>query len=548
MTAPGPSFPQFRPQGEAALLVYLGREIDPALNAQVRALARSLEGRAPAGVREVTAAYCALQVQFDPLALDHQEVQAWVEEAGQGLPPDPPTAGRRVDIPVVYGGPHGPDLEFVASQAGLSPGQVIARHAGRDHLCYLVGFTPGFPYLGGLDPRLQAPRLDTPRLGLPPGAVGVAGDQTGIYPLGGPGGWRLLGRSPLLVYDPRRDPPCLIQAGDLVRFQPVPAADFPPAPQGALEFEEAGLPVWRVLAPGGHTTVQDLGRWGHQGLGVPVSGALDQLSLQAANALVGNSPGAAALEMTLLGPKLLALADTAFAVCGADLGARLDGRPLALGTRIQARPGQLLEFGRPAGGSRAVLALAGGLAARTLLGSRSTYLLGCLGAPLAQGQVLRVQAPLQAERTPTRVPESSAKPGGVLTLRAVPGPNQEFFSRQGLAAFFSQEYRLSNRADRRAARLEGPPVELRPGGPTSIVSEPNAPGVVQVPPDGAPLILLREQTVGGYAKIATVIGPDLDLLARALPGYRLRFKAVGAAEAVAEARRLGRRLERLRLG
>jgi KipI family sensor histidine kinase inhibitor len=527
----------FRPQGEAALLAYLGQGIELGLNARVHALAGALKQTPLAGVAAVLAAYCCLQVQFDPLLLDHRQVQDWVSEATARLGDLPPSPGRRVEVPVVYGGEHGPDLDFVAKRAGLTREEVIARHAGRDHPCFLVGFTPGFPFLGGLDPALAAPRLDSPRSDLPAGAVGIGGDQTGLYPLGGPGGWRILGRSPLMVYDPRRDPACLIQPGDMVRFLPIAQGDFPAPPPASLRFDPRSQEALKVLAPGAFSTVQDQGRWGAQDWGVPVSGALDQFSLAVANALVGNPPQAAALELTLLGPKLKALAPTVVAICGADLGARLDGQAAPMWQALPLKPGQVLDFRGPKSGSRAVLAVAGGLAAEELLGSRSTYPLGRLAAPLEAGMVLRVNpigAPPASRPLP---PDLRPAPPPLPTLRVVLGPNQDFFTPQGMDTFLGATYRVSSQADRRGARLTGEAIQMRPRGPTSIVSEPNTPGIVQVPPDGQPMILLKEQTIGGYAKAATVIGPDLDLLARAWPGQELRFAAVDLGQARAACRK-----------
>ncbi|MFZ5587928.1 MAG: 5-oxoprolinase subunit PxpB [Thermodesulfobacteriota bacterium] len=534
------SHPICKAQGEAALILHLGRGIDPALNARLRALAQALRESPLPGQAEVLAAYACLMVQFDPLATDHAEVETLLRQRLAALPRAAAAPGREVTVPVVYGGEHGPDLAFVAERAGLTPAEVIARHSGRSHLCHLVGFTPGFPFLGGLDPALATPRLDTPRADLPPGATGIGGDQTGLYPLGGPGGWRILGRTPLMVYDPNRDPVTLIQAGDQVRFVPVETNDFAPPPSADLAWQDQGRPVLEVLTPGGLTTIQDQGRRGQLEAGVPVSGALDQASLALANALLGNPPDAAALELTLLGPRLKALAPIQVAVAGADLGLRIDGRPAPAHAALSLAPGQVLDFGGPRDGARAVLAVAGGLASRPILGSRSTYALGRLGRPLMRGDVLAA-LPGPASRA-VALPETFwPRPEGVLSLRAVPGPNQEHFSPKGLETLFSATYQVSQRADRRGVRLAGPAVELAPGMPTSILSEPNTPGIVQVPPDGAPIVLLKEQTVGGYAKAATIIGPDLDGLARALPGQRLRFIPISPAQAVAAARQHAQR-------
>ncbi len=531
---------EFRAQGDAALLAYLGREIDPAVNARVRALARGLAADPAPGVREVLAAYSCLQVQFDPLRAGRQDLEQWVSQALAGLPGQEGDPGRLVDIPVVYGGEHGPDLEFVAGHTGLAAAEVIRRHSAATYLCYMVGFTPGFPFLGGMDPALVVPRLESPRLDLPVGAVGIGGAQTGLYSLGGPGGWRVIGRTPLHVYDPAAAEPCLIRAGDRVRFVPVERAEFDPLRPAGMEEVSAGRPVFEVKRPGSFTTVQDGGRWGFQDRGVPVSGALDRFSLAAANRLLGNPPHSAALELTLLGPRLQALAPVRVAVCGADLGLRIDGRPAPRNRALELSPGQVLDFGGPKGGSRAVLALAGGVEAPVMMGSRSVHPLGLLGGPLAAGG--RVRAGLDPGEPGSPAPpalaalEETCAPRPVLELRVIPGPQEDYFSPRGRESFYNGEYTITAQSDRRGVRLEGPPVDMAPGRPESILSEPNTPGVVQVPPGGQPIILLNEQTVGGYAKMACVISADLGALARALPGQRVRFRAVDQEQARRAAR------------
>jgi KipI family sensor histidine kinase inhibitor len=217
------------PEGEGGLLVQLGDAVDPDVNARVHALARAVGRRLGPLVLEVVPSYASLLVVFDPLRIDRARLEARVAAlAGdvEGIRAAPPR--RVVEVPVCYGGDLGPDLEDVARVTGLAAGEVIARHAAPVYRVYLLGFTPGFPYLGGMDPALSCPRLPSPRLRVPAGSVAVAGAQTGVYPVESPGGWRLLGRTPLRLFDPspgaRR--PFLLAAGDGLRFVPVDRARF----------------------------------------------------------------------------------------------------------------------------------------------------------------------------------------------------------------------------------------------------------------------------------------------------------------------------------
>jgi KipI family sensor histidine kinase inhibitor len=165
-------------------------------------------------------------VYYDPAKLSYRRLERELAKRSRSLSSAAPRCGRTIEIPVRYGGDYGEDLSYVARYCGLSEAEVIARHSGRDYRIYMLGFLPGFAYLGGMDPSLATPRLDTPRKAIPAGSVGIGGEQTGIYPLTSPGGWRLIGRTPLKPYDPRREPPILYRAGDFVRFRSVDNDEF----------------------------------------------------------------------------------------------------------------------------------------------------------------------------------------------------------------------------------------------------------------------------------------------------------------------------------
>jgi biotin-dependent carboxylase-like uncharacterized protein len=294
-----------------------------------------------------------------------------------------------------------------------------------------------------------------------------------------------------------------------------------------------------VLEPGLLTTVQDLGRPGLMRFGVSPGGALDRAALVLGNRLVGNGPGAAALEVTLVGPRLRFSAPAVVAVTGADLGARLGGEPLPLWTPVALAAGDELAFALPSGGgrgTRAYLCLAGGFAVPPVMGSRSTDLFGGFGG--WEGRALRAgdELPVGAPAAPPAVllrrrlagPPPPNEPDA--PTRVVLGPQTERFTREGVETFLGHAYAVSSASDRMGMRLTGPPIALARG--ADLISEGIAHGAVQVPGDGQPIVLLAaRQTVGGYPKIATAIGADLDALGQRRPGDRVRFAAVEPAAA-----------------
>ncbi len=294
------------------------------------------------------------------------------------------------------------------------------------------------------------------------------------------------------------------------------------------------MEIFRVMDPGPLTTVQDLGRYGYQEFGVPVSGALDAYSARVANLLLGNPEGAALLEITFIGPKLEILGEAEVAVTGADLSVLLNDEPRPCWTGFPVRRGDVLSLKQAKAGLRAYLAVTGGIDVPVVMGSRSTYaaakLGGYEGRPAAKGDVLLSGSAVASFRGLSLPGEYRPRHAKEIALRAVPGPQDDYFD-AGLDAFFGSEFKVSAKADRMGYRLAGPNVELKEGVPRSIISEPSLAGAVQIPPDGQPIILLVEQTVGGYAKIATVISSDLPLVAQARPDDTIRFARVDLEEA-----------------
>ena len=217
---------RFQAASDQALLVYLGEEIGAAANERVVRLLRLLQQEPIAWIRNIQPAYCSLLIMFDAVAVDHAEVQAKLSEYETRAKKLPVAKARLVEVPVCYGGEFGPDLEDVAAQRGLGPEKVVELHIARTYHAYFLGFAPGFAYLGDLAEELAAPRLDTPRKEVAAGSVGIAGRQTAVYPFTTPGGWRLIGRTPVEMFRKDRQPMGLIAIGDQVRFRSIARAEF----------------------------------------------------------------------------------------------------------------------------------------------------------------------------------------------------------------------------------------------------------------------------------------------------------------------------------
>lgn len=218
---------EFEPIADDALVLRLGNTIDTHTNARVHAFCECIRAQRPLWLRDLVPAYASVGVFFDPMLIEADALKTLLGTMLAAMRFDAQTAvaaARTVEIPVVYGGDAGPDLESAAAELGITPADLANRHATGEYTVAMIGFAPGFPYLLGLDPALALPRLATPRTSVPAGSVGIGGNQTGIYPRESPGGWRLLGRTPLTLFDPSRDEPALLAPGDRVRFVATDAA------------------------------------------------------------------------------------------------------------------------------------------------------------------------------------------------------------------------------------------------------------------------------------------------------------------------------------
>ena len=224
--------PVCRLAGDTGMIVEFGETIDPDVNKKVRTMAAAVKNRKPDGLIEIIPTYRSLLFIYDPVQIQPKQLMALIEDLESTIDTVGEQSVQVIEIPVCYGGEFGPDMENVKASSNLSTEAVIQRHSQPEYPIYMVGFTPGFPFLGGLDERLFTPRLTTPRLVVPAGSVGIANNQTGMYPIDSPGGWQIIGRTPLTLFAPEKQNPFLYKAGDKIKFIPISQDQFEQIKQG----------------------------------------------------------------------------------------------------------------------------------------------------------------------------------------------------------------------------------------------------------------------------------------------------------------------------
>lgn len=540
---------RFLPVSLNALLVELA-DLD-----QTLALLASLQREPLPGVEELVPAARTILVRFRPSACGLAQLAQAI--AARDLSQRAERSATLVEIPVHY---DGEDLAEVAQRLGITPEEVVRRHTGSEYTVAFTGFAPGFAYLSGGHPSFDVPRRTTPRTRIPAGAVGLAGTFSGVYPQASPGGWQIIGVTPVAMWDLGREQPALLQPGYRVRFVDIATLEAGAraawdADSGRRSSDSSGAPAQAAggrsradLAPGqaalqvkatGLLTVfQDLGRHGQAGQGVSASGAMDQAALKTANRLVGNPSDTAALETVGGGLQLQSLGETVVAVTGADAPLTVktaDGRrwPVPGHQALALADGDVLAISQPTAGARCYVAARGGFTVAPVLGSCATDTLANVGpAPLAVGEVLGLRPAAAGAVVGDPVPPAADLPTleQEVVLDVVMGPRTDWFTPEAVARLAGQRWQVTPQSNRVGLRLAGDvPLERAVGG--ELPSEGTALGALQVPPSGQPVLFLADHPLtGGYPVIATVAPHHLDRAGQIPVGAWLRFRPIRAFE------------------
>lgn len=512
---------RFLPVNLDVLLVEL-KDLDETL-----ALFDALTAEPIAGVEEIIPAARTLLIQFRPSAIKRQALVNRI--ARQDLTQRHEGEYRRVEIPVHY---NGEDLDEVATLLNISRAEVIQRHTGHDYSVAFCGFAPGFAYLTG-GAAFQVPRRQTPRTRIPAGAVALAGEFSGVYPKASPGGWQIIGVTPLQMWDLNRAESALLRPGYKVRFTdagPLPAGGLP-APSEPARGEAPSGTHLEITSPGLHSVLQDMGRPGQTGQGVSRSGALDLGALRSANRAVGNPSDMACVESVLGGLSFICHGRAVIAITGALTPITITN---ASGLQWQAsnyqpielEAGDRVSLGSPKAGLRSYLAIRGGFDVTPVLGSLSTDTLAQLGPEaLATGDRLGFTAPVTGTSVSLNEAPAFELPttANIVTLDVVMGPRTDWFTEDAIERLSSQLWRVTSQSNRVGIRLAGE-TPLTRSNHQELPSEGTSVGAIQVPASGQPVLFLADHPLtGGYPVIASVASYHLDLAGQIPVNAQIRF-------------------------
>lgn len=554
------------PVNESSILLSFGNSIDVHTHQQLMLAKQCIEQNPFPGFIETVPAYNTLAVYYNPATIVQTAatITESVEETVRKIianaeSPTAATTTQLIEIPVCYDEAYGPDLEETASNLQLSKEELITLHGSKTYHVFMLGFTPGFPYMGKVDERLVTKRKQQPRLAVAPGSVAIAGEQTGIYPFATPSGWNIIGRTPLQLFDRNRENPFLLKAGDEVQFKAITKEEFEqydksdvPVGQDSknhighpTKTSDQNKPIIQVEQCGFLTTLQDTGRTGYLQYGVSKGGAMDKDAAQLANALVGNDTDETVIELTQAPHRFLFTADTVIAFTGGGLQPETEQQLLPLHKPLFIAAGTIVNCKQQLPGFRLYMAVAGGFAADEFLQSSSTDLLvkagGFNGRPLKKADILlqknkhsklqqQLLLVLKAGAAIELFQPSQSITGH--TIRVLKGAEWNYLTDASATNFTQQAFTVTQQSNRMGYRLKTEALQTNQS--CDIVSSPVTQGTVQLTSSGEMIVLMADaQTVGGYPRIAQVCAADLSLLAQKKPGDAIQFQIVSLQEAEA---------------
>ncbi|MDE1896222.1 MAG: carboxyltransferase domain-containing protein [Rhodospirillales bacterium] len=497
---------------------------------ETQELLRALHENPLPGVEEIIPAARTLLLRFTPEIVKAEILARQITRLDMNSAR--PLEGPLVEIPVAY---DGEDLPEVSTLTGLSVAEIIRRHGEAEYLVAFCGFAPGFGYLVGGDAALAVPRRKTPRTRIPAGAVALAGEFTGVYPSASPGGWQLIGTTPLKMWDLSRKPPAYFQPGYRVRFVNLASTkrefSIPTAPVVQAPEAKASAVQFTILAAPLPALLQDLGRFGEARQGVSISGALDLSALKSANRLVGNDEATPCLELTG-GISFRSSGAAVIGIAGAPRGIRLHN---AAGQVLRAGPyapialevGDEITLAAPNAGMYSYLAVRGGFNVEKTLGSASRDTLSDIGPePVGAGCVLPVGEAANLTAVSLHEAPSFAFPkhGETVTLDLTLGPRTDWFTEEALEVLANTEWQVTPHSNRIGLRLNAATCLARIR-MEELPSEAVTRGAVQVPTDGKPLLFLADHPLtGGYPVIGVVTEYHLNLAGQIPVGAKIRFR------------------------
>ena len=547
------------PIGDHSILIDFSKSIEPLKS--IHALSKALFANKPSWAAEIVPGLDSLVIQLqcttENLKAAREQALVDLKKMGEQFEKQKnrKTSPNKIHrIQVCYHPDLGLDLPAIAKACKLSIEEVVRLHKNSLYTADILGFMPGFAYFSGLNPQLRLPRLVSPRPAVPKGSVAIAELQTAIYPRVTPGGWNIIGRSPNKLFDIDNNPPGLFMAGDQMQIEEISLDQFHRLDEvnaskeviRSLDKNESVASI-EVLQAGTFSTIQDDPRSGLSHWAVGPGGACDAASLHLANALVGNPPNTAAIEMTSTGPTLLFHEATCVAWVGASCEGIVNNQRIPGNRPVWIPKGATLKFSALNPGLRSLLAIGGGLDLPKTLGRFGSHISADIGPKrLEKGNQFNLanpKAPLKSSflkllfkeddlpSYPKWYVRSPFLPTSLVTqIRCLAGPHLSFLSAKERELFWSTVWTVSNQSNRMGVRLQGD-FKVKKDLP-NIPSQAITFGTVQFPPSHEPIIMLAEhQTTGGYPRLAEVIRSDLVKLAQAKPGSRLQLQLIDLEEA-----------------